>query len=573
MEEAEAVKADEDRLLGLQTLCKRKFGRDVDDDDDENLYEDVDGTKRQEIECCGTLADLDDRLLDLKALYKRKFGFDVDDDDDEIPYEDADGTMWQVTVGCGTLTGFEDRPPDLKAPCKRRVGFDVDEQDDESHDYVEEIVKVSQGECVEEFVAVPKAVPEEVGKFAEVPQEDELPSKGSAERASGNCRRCNFFPKGRCPNGKDCTFCHLPHVKRKPSRQEQRERRAAWLAQHQDQHGLTLDDFDEGDDDECDDNEQQVMAHSKIGAPDPSATPSVSMDSPMGPPSHPAIAAPLRAAAIPAATSALAPAPSGSGAPDPSATPSVSMDSPRGPPSHPAIAAPPRAAQSACQPDVTPPLRAQLSRWCPARHSLCSYAVRSQPRRLLSCPARRPARQPARQPIARPAMSSAQRTARRRATASAGRPVPGAYCTRVQLLRRLWTVRLRRVYVVSVAPPARCPAPRPAGARLQPDALERRRRDLQRRPSPYPPFATMDQSEGFSLTHTARAGSTGRRSLCFVSPCSCRYRPLRAQPSRWSCAGRPQLRRLLSSPARPCSAVVVAAFGPPWPGPRHSRPS
>ena len=222
---------------------------------------------------------------------------------------------------------------------------------------------------------------------------------------------------------------------------------------------------------------------------------------------------------------------------------------------------------------LPPPLRAQLSRWCPARHSLCSYAVRSQPRRLLSCPARRPARQPARQPIARPAMSSAQRTARRRATASAGRPVPGAYCTRVQLLRRLWTARLRRVYVVSVAPPARCPAPRPAGAWLQPDALERRRRDLQRRPSPYPPFATMDQSEGFSLTHTARAGSTGRRSLCFVSPCSCRYRPLRAQPSRWSCAGRPQLRRLLSSPARPCSAVVVAAFGAPWPGPRHSRPS
>jgi len=32
-------------------------------------------------------------------------------------------------------------------------------------------------------------------------------------------------------NGKDCTFCHFPHDKRKPSRQEKRERRAAWLAQ------------------------------------------------------------------------------------------------------------------------------------------------------------------------------------------------------------------------------------------------------------------------------------------------------------------------------------------------------
>jgi len=62
----------------------------------------------------------------------------------------------------------------------------------------------------------------------------ELPSMGSAEHSAGTCKRCNFFPKGRCQNGKDCTFCHFPHDKRKPSRQEKRERRAAWLAQRED---------------------------------------------------------------------------------------------------------------------------------------------------------------------------------------------------------------------------------------------------------------------------------------------------------------------------------------------------
>lgn len=58
-----------------------------------------------------------------------------------------------------------------------------------------------------------------------------LPSKGSALHSVGECRRCNFFAKGRCQNAQDCDFCHLPHERRKASRQEKRERRAAWLAQ------------------------------------------------------------------------------------------------------------------------------------------------------------------------------------------------------------------------------------------------------------------------------------------------------------------------------------------------------
>lgn len=55
----------------------------------------------------------------------------------------------------------------------------------------------------------------------------DLPSVGSAFHATGDCRRCNFYPKGRCQNGKDCTFCHFPHEKQKLSRQEKRDRRAA----------------------------------------------------------------------------------------------------------------------------------------------------------------------------------------------------------------------------------------------------------------------------------------------------------------------------------------------------------
>jgi hypothetical protein len=59
----------------------------------------------------------------------------------------------------------------------------------------------------------------------------DLPSIGSIAHAAGDCKRCNFFAKGRCQNGKDCTFCHFPHDKCKLSRQEKRERRAAWMAE------------------------------------------------------------------------------------------------------------------------------------------------------------------------------------------------------------------------------------------------------------------------------------------------------------------------------------------------------
>lgn len=41
------------------------------------------------------------------------------------------------------------------------------------------------------------------------------PSLGSEAHAASNCKRCCFFPRGRCTNGYNCEFCHYDHEKRK----------------------------------------------------------------------------------------------------------------------------------------------------------------------------------------------------------------------------------------------------------------------------------------------------------------------------------------------------------------------
>lgn len=47
--------------------------------------------------------------------------------------------------------------------------------------------------------------------------------------AAGTCQPCNFFAKGKCESGSDCKFCHLTHEKRRPTRQEKRDRKSTWL--------------------------------------------------------------------------------------------------------------------------------------------------------------------------------------------------------------------------------------------------------------------------------------------------------------------------------------------------------
>lgn len=61
------------------------------------------------------------------------------------------------------------------------------------------------------------------------PRWEDLPSIGSAGHNHGLCKRCCFFPKGRCMNGYACNFCHYPHEKRirKNKHKNRRERERA----------------------------------------------------------------------------------------------------------------------------------------------------------------------------------------------------------------------------------------------------------------------------------------------------------------------------------------------------------
>jgi len=53
----------------------------------------------------------------------------------------------------------------------------------------------------------------------------EPPSIGSAGHGGGTCKRCCFFPKGRCNNGYDCPFCHFAHEKRKTKKKKAKKNR------------------------------------------------------------------------------------------------------------------------------------------------------------------------------------------------------------------------------------------------------------------------------------------------------------------------------------------------------------
>jgi len=52
-----------------------------------------------------------------------------------------------------------------------------------------------------------------------------LPSVGSAAHGEEKCKRCCFFPKGRCSNGYECQFCHFAHEKRKNVKSKKKKSR------------------------------------------------------------------------------------------------------------------------------------------------------------------------------------------------------------------------------------------------------------------------------------------------------------------------------------------------------------
>lgn len=60
-----------------------------------------------------------------------------------------------------------------------------------------------------------------------------LPSVGSGLHETGGCKPCSFFAKGTCGSGPACGFCHFAHEKKRPTRQEKRERHDRWLQKMQ----------------------------------------------------------------------------------------------------------------------------------------------------------------------------------------------------------------------------------------------------------------------------------------------------------------------------------------------------
>jgi hypothetical protein len=82
-----------------------------------------------------------------------------------------------------------------------------------------------EGVTTEPEMPSAEATGEDAGGKSEVP-EGELPSVGSVGHFDGTCKRCAFFPKGRCRNGADCTHCHFEHAPR-PRLKSQRKRNAS----------------------------------------------------------------------------------------------------------------------------------------------------------------------------------------------------------------------------------------------------------------------------------------------------------------------------------------------------------
>lgn len=101
------------------------------------------------------------------------------------------------------------------------------------------------------------------------------PSKGSVGHATGECKRCCFFPKGRCSNGFDCEFCHYDHEKRirKSRTARKRASRAAKEAAERAALGLPpLEKLDSDSEEDSDSDEEGASPQSQAGGTPLSAT-------------------------------------------------------------------------------------------------------------------------------------------------------------------------------------------------------------------------------------------------------------------------------------------------------------
>eukprot|EP00406_Dinophysis_acuminata_P060296 CAMPEP_0179267046 /NCGR_PEP_ID=MMETSP0797-20121207/29726_1 /TAXON_ID=47934 /ORGANISM="Dinophysis acuminata, Strain DAEP01" /LENGTH=363 /DNA_ID=CAMNT_0020975291 /DNA_START=125 /DNA_END=1213 /DNA_ORIENTATION=+ len=96
---------------------------------------------------------------------------------------------------------------DSEQPPPPRPNSQVDE-DDEGEDDDGEDDDDAEGESGEE-------APRRRAPRGPLAPPGPLPSMGSSKHNDGLCKRCCFYPKGRCNNGYDCEFCHFEHEKRK----------------------------------------------------------------------------------------------------------------------------------------------------------------------------------------------------------------------------------------------------------------------------------------------------------------------------------------------------------------------
>lgn len=58
----------------------------------------------------------------------------------------------------------------------------------------------------------------------EPPPGAQHPSLGSEGHNDSTCKRCCFYPRGRCLNGYDCQFCHYDHEKRKRKNKKKKKK-------------------------------------------------------------------------------------------------------------------------------------------------------------------------------------------------------------------------------------------------------------------------------------------------------------------------------------------------------------
>eukprot|EP00928_Gymnodinium_smaydae_P079416 TRINITY_DN63353_c0_g1_i1.p1 TRINITY_DN63353_c0_g1~~TRINITY_DN63353_c0_g1_i1.p1 ORF type:complete len:522 (+),score=71.86 TRINITY_DN63353_c0_g1_i1:76-1641(+) len=88
---------------------------------------------------------------------------------------------------------------------------------------------LEEGDDEEDDDSDGEAVPVHLRNPADAPQPPpgaEHPSLGSEGHATGTCKRCCFFPRGRCTNGYNCDFCHYEHEKRKRKNKKKKKKGA-----------------------------------------------------------------------------------------------------------------------------------------------------------------------------------------------------------------------------------------------------------------------------------------------------------------------------------------------------------